>query len=98
VAHHLGVAAAFIGAAAWGGAAAAVSAAAAAPPPPSTRGSGTGVQSLREFLAQSVRDAQVRSGLQPAPVRYWVVLGNQAADADSIITALTMAYLTKAKL
>lgn len=53
---------------------------------------------LRDFLLQSVQEAEVGAGLRPAPAKYWVVMGNQAADADSIITAITMAYLTKRKL
>jgi hypothetical protein len=78
--------AAVTGAAVWGGASSAQSACTASVPP------------LRDFLSQSVRDAKVSAGLAPSPAKYWVVMGNQAADADSIITALTMAYLTKATL
>ena len=49
---------------------------------------------LRDFLRAARDDAKVAAGLAPGPAQYWVVVGNQASDADSIITAICMAYFT----
>ena len=37
---------------------------------------------------------RAREHRRAAARQVWVVMGNEASDADSIITALTMAYLT----
>lgn len=52
---------------------------------------------MAEFLRTARDDAQVPAGMVPG-AQYWVVMGNQASDADSIITSICMAYFTAHRL